>query len=332
MSQPLPLKILGVGRYLPKRVVTNEEIEKLAGLPAGIIQQTNAGVRERHWVQNETASWMGAQAAKEAIEDAKLTLNDIDLILNASGTQEQVIPDGAPLLQRHLGLGQSGVPGMSIHATCISFLVALNVAAHFVGSGQYRHILIVSSDIASKGINPKEYESFVLFGDCAAAVVVGRTPEGESSRMESYALRTYGEGAYYTCVMGGGTKRHPNAPETKPEDNLFHMDGMKVFQLAIRHSAEILELVQPGLSKNPGDIALVVSHQASRLALKALERFGFKPEQIVVTIDRLGNCVAASLPATLYEAVRDERIKRGEKMLLVGTGAGLSLCAATLIY
>ena len=119
-KEPIPTKIVGVGHYLPERVVPNSEIEARCGLPAGWVA-ARSGVRERRWVTDETNSYMAAQAALEAIADAGLTLNDIDLLINASGTQEQAIPDGGPLIQRQLGLATSGLPCFSIHATCLSF-------------------------------------------------------------------------------------------------------------------------------------------------------------------------------------------------------------------
>lgn len=333
MFQPLPVKIIGIGRYLPERIVTNAEVEELIGLEPGMIDRTAAGVQERRWLDWPTsASWMGAQAAKEAVADAGLTLADIDLIINASGTSEQHIPDGGPLIQRHLGLGDSGVACMSVHTTCLSFLTALNVAANFLNGGQYRNILIISSDITSRAINPREPESFILFGDCAAAVVVTRPAAGEDSRMTHYIMRTFGEGAYLTCVMGGGTGQHPNRPDTTPEHNLFHMEGFKVYKVARKHGLETLEMMRPNLMEWIDEIRWVVPHQASMLAIKTIERFGVPLDRIGLTIGHLGNCVAASIPATFYEIIRQNKLARGEKVLFIGTGAGLSIAAAIIVY
>jgi 3-oxoacyl-[acyl-carrier-protein] synthase-3 len=328
----MPLKIVGVGRYLPARVVPNSEIEALMGIPVGVIDRTMAGVRERRWVKEETGSWMAAEASKEALVDAGLQPLDLDLIINASGTQEQAIPDGGPLIQRHLGLGASGVPCFSVHATCLSFLVGLHVAASFLATGRHRTILVACGDISSCGIDPKDHETFPLFGDAAAAVVVTRPPEGEPSAMEGFVFRTFGDGAYHTCIMGGGTRSHPNAPHTRPEDNYFSMNGHEVFGLAMRHGAAVLEELRPGLSTGLGDIAVVVPHQASGVALKALGTYGWDPARIARTLERLGNCVAASIPATLYEVVKQGRVSRGDRLLLVGTGAGLSISAAILRF
>jgi 3-oxoacyl-[acyl-carrier-protein] synthase-3 len=275
---------------------------------------------------------MAAQASREALADAGIGAADVDLIINASGTQQQAIPDGGPLLQRELGLGGSGVPCFSVHATCLGFPVALHVADSLLRTDRYRTILVVSSDISSCGIDPRDHETYPLFGDAAAAAVVSRTPDGEASGLEGFVLRTFGEGADYTRIAGGGTRRHPNAPGTRPEDNVFAMQGPAVFELAMRHGARVLEELRPGLSRGLGDIAVVVPHQASGVALEALRAWGWEREKIARTLDRLGNCVAASIPATLYDVVRDGRVKRGERLLLVGTGAGLSIAVALLRF
>src|SRR5579859_523733 len=331
LRMPLPIKIAGLGRYLPERVVPSAEVEALCGLPAGWIER-HSGVRERRWATTETASYMGAQAAREAVTEAGLALSDIDLIVNASGTPEQAIPDGGPLIQRQLGLGASGIACLSVHATCLSFLAAIDVAANLLAMERYRRILIVTSEVGSVGINFKEPESASLIGDAAAAAVVVRTPPGEAAGLHAARLETYGDGADFTAIRGAGTRRPPNHPDTRPEDNLFHMDGRQVLRMALGYSGPFLERLRPGLSRGLGDIALVVPHQPSLVGLRAMQTFGWPAERIVVSIDHLGNCVAASLPATLYEAVRQGRLRRGEQVLLVGTGAGLSLGGVILTY
>lgn len=328
----LPLKIIGVGRYLPKRVVPSSEVERLCGIKPGWIER-HTGVRERRWAEpSETNSYMGAQAAREAVADAGLALDDIDLILCASGTPEQTIPDNSALIQRELGLGESGTACMSVHITCLSFLLAMDLASAMLAVERYRTILIVSSDIASVALNFKDPESAALFGDAASAVVVTRTPEGEASRVEKARFETYSIGAHLTEIRGGGTRRHPQNPDTTPEDNLFSMAGPKVYRLARQHQDTFLERLRPGLSRSPGTIKLVLPHQASLLALRALRRNSIDDDQVVITLDRFGNCVATSLPLTLYEAVKTGRMARGDEILLAGTGAGLTLGGMILTY
>jgi 3-oxoacyl-[acyl-carrier-protein] synthase III len=331
LSFPLALKIAGLGRYLPQRVVSNEEIERRCELPAGWIER-KTGVRERRWVEGESNSVMGARAAAEAVAAAGLGLADIDLIVNASGSQEQAIPDGGPLLQRELGLGGTGVPCFSVHATCLGFVVALDVCAALLATGRYRRILVVCADIGSVGLNFKEPESASLIGDAAAAAVLTLPGPGEPSSVLAARLETYGEGADLTEIRGGGSRHHPNRPDTRPEDNLFHMDGPKIYRLAMEHLGGFLERLRPGLSSGLGQIELVVPHQASLLAVRALRHFGVPDERVIVNLDRVGNCIATSIPSALYDAVHEGRLQRGQEVLLLGTGAGLSIGGAILVY
>ena len=331
MQVESPLKIIGLGRYLPKRIVPSSELEEMCGVPKGWVERRN-GVRERRWVTDETASFMEAEAAKEALDEARLKPNQLDLIINASGTGEQAIPDTGALLQRQLGLGKSGIPAMTVHTTCLSFVAAMDVASNFLNSGRYKNILIASADVASCGINPKEPESASLVGDAAAAVVVTRPENGDASKIHHAHFKTYGDGAYFTTIMGGGSRFHPRFEGHKPEDDLFHMDGPAVLRMVREVGHEFLEELYPGLSKGMQDIDVIVPHQASKIGLMMLERFGWKDERIIKTIETLGNCVAASIPVTLYQGVRDGRIERGHKVLLVGTGAGLSIGGLVLTY
>ena len=330
MEVNLPLKIIGLGRYLPSHIVHSSELETVYSLPSGWVEQRN-GVRQRRRVTDETSSFMAAEAAREALEEAGLEPGELNLIINASGTVEQAIPDTGALIQRHLGLGRSGIPSMSVHTTCLSFITAMDVAATYLNSGRYRNILIASSDISSCGINPKEPESASLVGD-AAAVIVTRSSEGDRSTIHQAHFKTYGDGAYLTTIMGGGSARHPAKPGHNSDDDLFHMDGSAVLRMVRGIDETFLEELYPGLSTSLLDIDIVVPHQASKVGLRMLQRFGWPEPSIMQTLPWLGNCVAASIPATLYQAVRDGDLQRGQKALLVGTGAGLSIGGLVMTY
>jgi 3-oxoacyl-[acyl-carrier-protein] synthase-3 len=331
MQVNFPLKIIGLGRYLPKRVVPSSELEAMCGLPAGWVERRN-GVRERRWVTDETSSFMLSQAAREALDEAGLKPNQLDLIINASGTGEQAIPDTGALLQRQLGLGSSGIPAMTVHTTCLSFVAGMDVAANFLQTGRYKNILIASADVSSCGINPKEPESATLVGDAAAAVVVTKPEAGDASMIHRAHFKTFGDGAYLTTIMGGGSRFHPRFDGHKSDDDLFHMDGPAVLRMARDIAPGFLEELYPGLSKSILDIDIVVPHQASKVGLMMLERFGWPQQKVMTTIETLGNCVAASIPVTLYQSVRDGKIKRGTKVLIVGTGAGLSIGGLVLTF
>jgi 3-oxoacyl-[acyl-carrier-protein] synthase III len=331
MTKRLSLKVVGLGHYLPDQVIPSADVEKRCGIKPGWIAR-KTGVLERRWVNGETCLYMGAQASREAIADAGVELKDIDLIINASGTQPQAIPDGAHLLQRELGLEGSGIACMTVHTTCLSFLTAMHVAGSFLENELYKNILIVSADIASCGIDFSQPESAALFGDAAAAAVVTRPAEGEASCVVTSRLEGYSEGADFTKIAGGGTLKPPSHPESNPSDNVFYMEGPNVYRLARKHISSFLEEVRPGLSKGLGTIKHVIPHQASIFAVRALRKYGVPDEQVSVNLDKYGNCIAASLPLTLYEAAKQGRFQRGDEILLVGTGAGLCLGAMILVY
>jgi 3-oxoacyl-[acyl-carrier-protein] synthase-3 len=208
----------------------------------------------------------------------------------------------------------------------------LDLCASLLTSGRYRNILLVTTEVASVGLNPAEPESASLLGDAAAAAVLTRTPQGERSAICTARLETYGDGAYFTQVPGGGARKHPNKVDAHPTDNLFHMEGRSVAHFALRHIVGYLERLRPGLSTGLGSIRLVVPHQASLLALRTLNRFGWPSERVAITLDHLGNCIAASIPATLYAVICQGRVQRGDEVLLVGTGAGLSFGGVIFIY
>ncbi|MFT5467844.1 MAG: 3-oxoacyl-[acyl-carrier-protein] synthase-3 [Verrucomicrobiales bacterium] len=300
----------------------------MCGVPAGWVED-RTGVAERRWVSGkESAITLGVQAATEALNDAGVQPGELDLILNASGTPYQAIPDNAAFLQRELGLGSSGIPSFSIHATCLSFLPALDLAAEFIASGRAERILIVSSEVASPGLNFAEPESAALMGDAAAAVVV---TSGDSV-LEAFRMETYGDTAALSELRGGGTHFHPNSPTLKPEDSCFTMQGKPLLKFVKSKVPAFLENLRSGLSSSLGDVDQVVPHQASNLGLRLLPRYGWPDDQIVKTLPKTGNCIAASIPVALYEAVRDGRIQRGSRVLFIGTGAGLSIGGAILKY
>lgn len=329
----LPVQIVATGQYLPQRVVESAEVEAWCGLPVGWAFRRN-GVMRRHWVnpEHETNAYMGAQAAAMALEVAGVAPHEVDLILNASGSAQQPIPDNAPLLQAALGLEKSGIPCFSVHATCLSFIAGLEVAAHLMQGGRYSKVLLISSEIGSVGLNPQEPESATLIGDGAAAVLLQPAPAGSASALHAVRLETYAEGAHHTQIVGGGTFRPPNHPQATAQDFMFHMEGPKVLRMARQHAAGFLERLQVGLSQHLGNIERVVPHQASLVGLKLLGQFGWPPERIEQTLPHLGNCIAASIPLTLHQAIASGRLQRGQKVLLVGTGAGFSMGGAILTY
>ena len=310
-------KVVKIARYLPPRVETSEELAPRIGVTAEWIT-SRTGVLRRH-VSDESMAVMGARAAKEALDDGPPP----DLIMNASGVPHQILPDSSVFIQE--ALGYTGIPSQTVHATCLSFPVALRIASSLVHTGAYRRILVVSSEWASRGRNFSEPESASLFGDAAAAVVVEPTPPGEASAVLGFQMTTYPKGAGLTEVRGGGMRLHPDDPATRPEDNLFHMDGPAVFRMAIPRVRAVFDGLWAQTGARPRDVKALVTHQSSGPGVDALQRWGFTSQQIVKRVHEEGNCVAASIPATLAWAVSQGLVERGDLVCLCGTGAGLSI-------
>jgi len=315
-------KITGVGHYLPPYIETADELSlKINKTPRWIISR--AGVSERR-VSSIDVDEMGAIAAKEAIADKPVP----DLIINASGVPKQTIPDTSVFIQK--ALGYSGIPSFSIHSTCLSFITALNVAGSLISSKTYSRVLIVSSDRGTRGRNFSQPESASLLGDAAAAVYI--EPCSDSSKgLVDFEMSTWPEGASLTEVRGGGTNLHPQDNETTNDDNLFTMNGPEVFRLSLPKVYNMIEDILKRNNQPKSSIDLLIPHQASGKGVKAYSRFGgFSKEKVMSIVDKTGNCVAASLPLALSMAFKKNIIDDGSILLLVGTGAGLSIGSALL--
>lgn len=326
------VRIAGLGKALPPHVVTSQELEDRLGLEAGWVER-KTGVRERRFVTTETASELGAEAARRALEDAGATLQDVQLIIVAAGSSEQTIPCTAVLVQKQLGKEADGIPCFDVNSTCLSFVNGLDVAASLVATGAYRGVLVVSPEISSHALNWAEQESCVLLGDGAAAVFVTPTPEGSASAMSRARFQTWSEGSDLAEVLGGGTKHHPNAPGTTPEMNLFHMQGPRIMKFTQRATVPFIAAYLDEQRLRPNDVDALVPHQASLFALRFVARAaGFEQAQVLENIQDHGNCIAASIPMVLHDGVASGRIRRGDTVLLAGTAAGVTVGAMVLTF
>lgn len=326
------VRILGMGRYLPKRKISAGELERRLDLPPGSIER-GSGVRTRYFVEDETAAYMGAKAARAALTDAGLELSDVDCVVGASGTPDQAIPCNAALIQEELGLLMSGIPCFDLNATCLSFLLALDTVSYLIEAGRYAHVLIVTSDITSVGLNPDNHETMTLFGDGAVAIVLGRSREHEESALMAWRMETYSQGAHLTEVPGGGTRFHPvNFSDATREQFYFRMDGKKGYKLAMKVLPTLLDRVlAAGVTYE--DLRAVIFHQASLPVLKLFQRnLNIPEEKFVINIQDYGNTVAATIPLALQDCVQGGRIRRGDRVALVGMSAGLSIAALVLEY
>ena len=332
MIHMLAVKIAGLGWSLPARRVTNTELEARTGVSAQWIERAT-GVCERRYVTGETTVSMGTEASRMALAHAGMTVDAVDAIIMASTAPQQAIPCTAVFLQRALGAPDGRSSCFDINATCLSFLFALQMAAHLVAAGAYRTILICSSEIASSGLNYNEPESSVLFGDAAAAAVITRSIAGEESNVAYMQFATFSSGADLTRLSGGGTLQHPNDPTTTPEMNLFHMEGPAVFKQASLLLGPFLDSFFAHLDWRREEIDAIIPHQASKHGIRLLtSRLGFADRQVVWNLEQRGNCIAASIPLTFAEAVHNQRVQRGDRLLLIGTGAGLTIGAVARTF
>jgi len=330
---PRSLRLLGTGIHLPAQCVGSAALDERLGHPAGWTER-KTGVRTRFFVRGETAVTMGAAAGLAALADAGLPLGDIDAIVCASGTAHQPIPCTAALIQEQLGPAAVGLPCFDLNATCVSFIAALDVAASLLLTGRFRRMLIISSEVASLGLNWADPEASLIFGDGAAAAVVGCPGAAETSRVVAARMETHSVGAHLTEIRGGGSAL-PAACYTveRAGDFLFSMDGKAVFRFASRHLLPFVDRLLAEARLDLRDLGLVVPHQASPAAVRLLvRRLGLRPGQWVDISATHANTIAASVPMALHLALAAGRLRRGEKALLLGTAAGFTMAGLILAY
>jgi len=322
MPAMLPLKVVGTGSWLPPKVETSAEVGEMIGRSERwIVSRTGVKTRHRSEIPMEE---MAAHAARQALEGGPPP----DLILNASGVPRQVVPDSSVYIQR--ALGYEGIPSFTVHATCISFVVALFTAANFLASGAYARILIACADRGTVGRNLAQPESAALLGDAAAAVVVERPAPGDDAGILAYKLESFPAGADLTTIRGGGTHLHPNDPRVTPEDNLFSMHGTRVFRMARKIMPEFCRSQHRELGITVDDIELCIPHQTSKRGVLAYQFADFPEHKIFSMIEEVGNTVGTAIPLALVTALQRGRFGPGDRVFLVGTGAGLSCVAMTL--
>jgi len=317
------IQISKTGYYLPPKIQDNHELGKLINRSEKWIS-SRTGVLERRIAEEP----MHIVAAK-AVKNAMINSPPPDCILNASVTPLQLIPDSSVFIQD--ALNYSDIPCWSIHATCLSFLVALHSAAAMIHGGSFKRILIVSSEVGSSFRNMKEPESAALIGDGAAAVLVERTPDDSTSSWIDWEMATWPEGKSLTEFRGAGILRPPFiCKETTPEDYFFHMKGPVVFKMARKYTGIVLDKLKTRNRITVKDIDWLIPHQASGPALKSAPNYGIDDKKVINIIAETGNTIAASTPMALAWAHQKKLLKRGDLLLIGGSGAGLSVAYALM--
>ena len=261
-------------------------------------------------------------ACEKALENANITVNDIDCIVSASAVGIQPIPCMAALIHEKIAKGTS-IPALDINTTCTSFMTALDTMSYLMEAGRYKRILIFSCDVASRALNPKQKESFQLFSDGAVAFIIEKTDKeiGVIDAMQ----KTWSEGAHSTEIRGGLSNLHPeNYSEETKEEFMFDMNGKTVLSLSMKKIPEMMKEFLENNDMKISDIDMVVPHQASVAMPIVMEKLGVPKDRFINEVKEFGNMVSASVPLALAHGLENRKIKNGDTILLIGTAAGLT--------
>ena len=304
--------ITGLGAYLPKKVITNADIEKLVDTSDEWIR-TRTGISERRMADDkEVTSDLAVNAARMALRDAKLEVEDVELIILATITPDMPFPATSCIVQAKLGAKNAAC--FDINAACSGFIHELTIAQQFVESGMYKNVLVIGAELLSRFVDWKDRSTCVLFGDGAGAAVIARVKTG--GIIASYLGADGTKGPLLMFPAGGSV--HPASHKTVTEGMHFlKMQGNDVFKNAVRvmTDATVKVLHKAGLMAE--DIDCVIPHQANIRIIEAIvKRIGIPPEKVFVNVDKYGNMSAASAIVALYEAVKEGRVKKGDKVLL----------------
>lgn len=318
-------RILGTGGYLPRKIVTNADLEKMVDTSdKWIVERT--GIRERHIAADgETSCTMGVEAARTAMAAAGVGAQDIDLIVVATTTPDQVFPSTACLLQDKLGI--HGCAAFDIQAVCTGFVYALAIADKFIHTGSARCALVVGTETLSRITDWSDRGTCVLFGDGAGAVVLGAS---DHPGIMSSHLHADGQYKDLLKVPAGISKGYD---KTVNGEAYMHMEGSEVFKVAVMTLGRIVDETLAANEMKQSDVNWLVPHQANnRIIAATAKKLGIPMERVVMTVERHGNTSAASIPLAFDEAVRDGRIQRGDTVLMEAFGGGFTWGSVLLKY
>ncbi len=322
------VKIAGLSTFVPPRVLTNDDLERLVETSnEWILQRT--GIKERHIVDPGVAtSDLAKEAAIGAMEQAGVTPDEIGFIVVGTTTPDTIFPSTACMLQDKIGAHNAW--GFDLGAACSGFTYAVTTGMQMVATGAHDHVLCVGADVMSSIIDYTDRTTCVLFGDGAGAVVLSAAADGEPHIID-FAHEIDGSGGAALCMPAGGS-RLPATHETV--DQRLHyvkQDGQAVFKFAVRKSEEICRRVLERNGIDPNQLDLFVSHQANRRIITAVaDRLGLPDDKVIINLDMYGNTTAATIPLALADAIRQERLKKGDLVLLASVGAGFTVGAVLL--
>ena len=319
--------ILGTGKYVPERRLTNADLERMVETNDEWIV-TRTGIRERRIAAPEQAtSDLAYEASLQALSAAGIKADELDLIIVATITPDMFFPSTACLLQEKLGAKKAAAYDLS--AACSGFIYGLANSSGFIATGVYKNVLVVGAECLSRITDYEDRNTCILFGDGAGAVVLGPVPEGRG--FKSFKLGADGAGGELLRLQGGGSRWPSSEATIAGRRHFIEMNGRDVFKFAVRVMGSSAEEALAAAGYEKADIDLLIPHQANiRIIQAALERLDLSEDKAMINLDQYGNVSAASIPLALAEAVEQGKVKEGDTLVLVGFGGGLTWGAAVL--
>jgi len=327
LSKLARAKITALGTYVPPRVLTNADLEKLVETSDQWIM-SRTGIRERHIVDKGMAtSDLAVEAARGALTESGIDPSEIEAIVVATVTPDMLFPSTACLVQHKLGM--NGVWGFDLSAACSAFVYALQTGAQFVATGAHKKVLVIGADVMTSILDFTDRATCILFGDGAGAVIL--EPSEDDAGIIDFVHEVDGSGGCALYMPGGGSL-HPATHETVDQKmHYVHQDGQAVFKFAVRKMAEVCEKLLARNGVTASEIDCFIPHQANQRIIKATaDRLGLKPESVIINIDRYGNTTAGTIPLAMQTAREEGKLKKGDLVLLASVGAGFTVGATLL--
>jgi 3-oxoacyl-[acyl-carrier-protein] synthase-3 len=328
VSELVRAKISALGTYVPPRVLSNADLEKMVETSNDwILERT--GIRERHLADKGVAtSDLAVEAARKALVQRGISATDLEAILVATVTPDMFFPSTACLVQHKLGA--SGVWGFDLSAACSAFLYALQTGAQFISTGMHKKVMVIGSDVMSSIIDYTDRATCVIFGDGAGAVIL-EPAEEDGVGLIDYIHEVDGSGGNALYMPGGGSLNPSSRETVEKKMHYVHQDGQAVFKFAVRKQTELCEKLLKRNNLKGCDIDAFIPHQANRRIITATaDRLGLRPESLVINIDRFGNTTAGTIPLAMQTAVEEGKLKKGSLVMLASVGAGFTVGATLL--
>ena len=321
--------IAGTGSALPERRLTNADLEKLVETTNDwIVQRT--GMRERRIAgPGESTATLATAAARKALDDAGISAQDLDLIIVGSLTPEMLTPSTACIVQHNLGIKRH-IGAFDLNAACSGFVYSLATGAQFIQNGAYKNVLVIGAETLSRVVDYTDRNTCILFGDGAGAAVLTRS-EDPAVGLQAFNLGANGDGAQFIQIPAGGSLHPASATTVAERMHYLKMNGREVYKFAVHQMTESIRTAMDSCGLTSETVKLVVPHQVNQRVIdSATEKIGFPKEKVFINIDRYGNTSAASVPIALDEARKAGACGKGDWIIMVAFGAGLTWAAATV--